>query len=70
MPVPGSGDICFISKTPMHEVISHLKDQGVEIIEGPDRKTGAFGPIASIYFYDPDGNLIEVSNYNTAVQTV
>ncbi len=63
-PVSGSGDVCFISESPMNDVISHVEKHGVEIIEGPGRKTGALGSIVSIYFYDPDGNLIEVSNYD------
>ena len=45
-------------------MITHLQAEGVEIIEGPVAKTGAMGPITSVYFRDPDENLIEVSNYN------
>jgi catechol 2,3-dioxygenase-like lactoylglutathione lyase family enzyme len=44
-------------------VLEHLKSNGIEIIEGPVRRTGAMGPIMSVYFRDPDLNLIEVSNY-------
>ena len=62
-PMPGSGDLCFIAAEPMDDVIAHLNAQGVEIIEGPGERTGATGPINSVYFRDPDGNLIEVSNY-------
>ena len=62
-PMPGSGDLCFIAAEPMDDVIAHLTAQGVEIIEGPGERTGATGPINSVYFRDPDGNLIEVSNY-------
>jgi catechol 2,3-dioxygenase-like lactoylglutathione lyase family enzyme len=62
-PTPGSGDLCFITSTPVTEVIEHLKQQGVAIEEGPVPRTGATGPIQSVYFRDPDGNLIEVSNY-------
>jgi catechol 2,3-dioxygenase-like lactoylglutathione lyase family enzyme len=62
-PVPGSMDLCFITETPMDEVIAQLKAEGVAIAEGPVPKTGALGPMASVYFRDPDGNLIEVSNY-------
>ncbi|MEK9725635.1 MAG: VOC family protein [Rhodospirillaceae bacterium] len=61
-PMPGSGDLCFIAATPLDDVIAHLKAEGVEIIEGPAEKSGATGPIFSVYFRDPDGNLIEVSN--------
>jgi catechol 2,3-dioxygenase-like lactoylglutathione lyase family enzyme len=59
----GSGDLCFISAAPLDEVIRHLSDCGVAIIEGPVAKTGATGPIRSLYFRDPDDNLIEVSAY-------
>ncbi|GAA4409922.1 VOC family protein [Quisquiliibacterium transsilvanicum] len=61
-PTPGSADLCFIAATPLDEVIQHLRQCGVAIIEGPVRRTGAIGPIMSVYFRDPDGNLIEVSN--------
>ena len=62
-PVPGAIDLCLITLTPLAEVIEALKAHGVVIIEGPVDKTGATGPIESVYFRDPDGNLIEVSNY-------
>lgn len=61
-PTPGSGDLCFLTATPITEVASHLAAQRVTIIDGPVRRTGATGPILSLYFRDPDGNLIEVSN--------
>ncbi len=59
----GSGDLCLVSVTPLDEVIAHLNECQVTIIEGPVAKTGATGPIRSVYFRDPDGNLIEVSEY-------
>ncbi|MFT4185336.1 MAG: VOC family protein [Rhizobium sp.] len=62
-PMPGSADLCFIAETPLDEVIAHLGRQHVDIEEGPVRRTGATGPILSVYFRDPDDNLIEVSNY-------
>ena len=62
-PVPGSGDICLIVGLPLEEAIAHVRSAGVQIEEGPVRRTGAVGPIESIYLRDPDGNLIEVSRY-------
>ena len=67
-PTPGSADLCLITSVPISEVIAHLKSCGIEIIEGPARRTGATGPIISVYFRDPDFNLIEVSNYEDAQQ--
>ena len=60
-PQPGSADLCFLTTTPLDAVIRHLRNVGVEIIEGPVRRQGATGPLSSIYFRDPDGNLIEVA---------
>jgi len=62
-PTPGSGDLCFITEVPLSQVMDHIRSCGVKILEGPVRRTGAMGSIESIYFRDPDGNLIEVSNY-------
>ena len=61
-PTPGSADLCFITKTPLNEAMSHVMSCGVEIIEGPVERTGAKGLILSFYFRDPDNNLIEVAN--------
>jgi len=62
-PTPGSGDLCFVSLTPLPEVIAHLKEQGVAVEQGPVARTGALGPLQSVYIRDPDANLIEISNY-------
>ena len=62
-PTPGSMDLCFITETPLQEVVARLKENGVVVADGPVQKTGALGPMMSVYFRDPDGNLIEVSNY-------
>ena len=62
-PTPGSADLCFITAIPISNVIEHLGMNGVEILEGPIQRTGAAGTIKSVYFRDPDGNLVEVSNY-------
>jgi catechol 2,3-dioxygenase-like lactoylglutathione lyase family enzyme len=61
-PVAGSGDFCLISDVPVTQVAAHLASVGVEVIEGPVARTGATGPLTSIYFRDPDGNLVEVAN--------
>ena len=62
-PTSGSADLCFISKTDIHKVVEELKQKSIEIIEGIVDRTGALGKIKSVYFRDPDLNLIEVSNY-------
>ena len=59
----GSADLCFIINTPIEQAIVHLKACKVTVIDGPVNRTGAKGKIISAYFRDPDGNLIEVSNY-------
>lgn len=61
MPMPGALDLCFIADRPLDEVIAHLGEKGVAIVEGPVRRTGATGPIRSVYLRDPDLNLIEIS---------
>lgn len=63
MPTPGSIDLCLITETPIDEVVSHLASVNVKVLEGPIRRTGATGPVISVYFRDPDQNLIEISNY-------
>jgi catechol 2,3-dioxygenase-like lactoylglutathione lyase family enzyme len=62
-PTPGSMDLCFITETPLDDVIAHLEACGVKIAEGPVPKTGASGKLNSVYIRDPDGNLVEISNY-------
>ena len=58
---PGTLDLCFIASVPLEEVIARLGRAGVSIIEGPVPKTGASGPIRSVYVRDPDLNLVEIS---------
>ncbi|MCP4877595.1 MAG: VOC family protein [Gammaproteobacteria bacterium] len=61
----GSADLCFIIDTPLSRAIEQLFQHNVEVIEGPVKRTGARGGIISAYLRDPDGNLIEISNYVT-----
>lgn len=61
-PTPGSADLCFLTSVPLPEVQAHLAACAVTVTEGPVQRTGAQGPILSVYFRDPDDNLIEVSN--------
>jgi catechol 2,3-dioxygenase-like lactoylglutathione lyase family enzyme len=59
----GAGDVCLITNWTIDKVIAHLKACKVVILEGPVTKSGALGPIQSVYFNDPDNNLIELSVY-------
>ena len=61
-PTPGSGDLCLISDEPVEAVAERLAARGIQVEEGPVARTGARHPLRSIYFRDPDGNLIEVAN--------
>lgn len=61
-PMPGAVDLCLLARTPITEIVRHLAAHGVAIEEGPIERTGAQGPILSVYVRDPDGNLIELSN--------
>jgi len=63
-PVPGSGDLCFVTEAAVGDVVAHLKNAGVAIVEGPVARTGATGPMTSVYLRDPDGTLIEIARYD------
>jgi len=65
-PTPGSADLCFTTTTSMDEVVKRLELSKVRVLDGPVKRTGALGPVESVYFRDPDLNLIEVSNYERA----
>jgi len=62
-PTPGSGDFCLIAEGPIADIVAHLQRERVPIEDGPVPRTGAWGPITSVYFRDPDRNLVEVSVY-------
>ena len=64
VPTAGSGDFCLIAAGPIDDIIAHLHAVDVDIEEGPVARTGAQEPITSVYFRDPDGNLVEVAVYN------
>lgn len=61
-PGPGTADLCFLSDTPVLDWVAHLAALDLPVEEGPIARTGATGPITSIYIRDPDGNLIEIAN--------
>jgi catechol 2,3-dioxygenase-like lactoylglutathione lyase family enzyme len=62
VPAPGSADLCFLTSEPLERVLEHLQRCGVPLEVGPVQRTGATGPIRSVYVRDPDGNLIEIAN--------
>ncbi len=66
-PTPGSADLCLITSDPFAQIISHLDVWGVKVIRGPVERTGAMGPMTSIYIRDPDQNLIEIAVYNQEI---
>ena len=63
---PGGLDMCFVANETIEEVAAHLQACGVEIAKGPVEQIGALGPMMSVYFYDPDRNLIEVASYKSS----
>ncbi|TGQ46993.1 VOC family protein [Mesorhizobium sp. M00.F.Ca.ET.216.01.1.1] len=62
-PTPGSGDFCLVAARPLAEICASLAANGVAVEVGPVERIGARGPMMSVYFRDPDGNLVEVSEY-------
>lgn len=61
----GTADLCLLTDTPLTQVIDILNKNGVAVLEGGIvKRTGAVGVIHSVYCYDPDGNLIEISSYS------
>ena len=65
---PGSLDLCFVTSTPMSEVVGHLEASGVTIVKGPVPQFGAMGKLMSVYFHDPDNNLLEIGSYSEEPQ--
>ena len=65
LPVPGALDLCFVVTQPLSDVMTRLAEVGITVIEGPISRTGANGPITSVYVRDPDLNLIELSRYDS-----
>jgi catechol 2,3-dioxygenase-like lactoylglutathione lyase family enzyme len=59
---PGAADFCLISPTPLAQIMPELARHGVPVVLGPVRRTGAVGELVSLYIYDPDENLVELSN--------
>ena len=64
VPTPGAGDFCLITTHAPDETVAKLKACGVAVEEGPIARNGARGAMTSVYFRDPDGNLVEVSRYD------
>lgn len=62
-PAVGAGDFCLITRRPIEELQAHLAEEEIEVIEGPVERSGALGTMTSIYFRDPDGNLVEIAAY-------
>ncbi|MDU7585963.1 MAG: VOC family protein [Acidovorax sp.] len=62
-PLPGALDLCFIASIPLAQVQQRLAEHGIAIECGPVQRTGARGPIRSVYVRDPDHNLTEISEY-------
>ncbi|WP_231292138.1 VOC family protein [Edwardsiella ictaluri] len=59
----GSVDICFVAEGDIEQIKAELENRGLEIELGVVPRTGAQGPIDSVYLRDPDGNLVEISVY-------
>ena len=67
-PTPGAGDLCLITEAPLEQWLEHLLLEGVVIVEGPVARSGALGPMQSVYVRDPDGNLVEIARYDTGAR--
>jgi len=67
-PTPRASHLCFVTNTPLAEWLTHLTSCGVALIEGPVKRSGAEGPIDSIYLRDPDDNSIEIATYESGAR--
>jgi catechol 2,3-dioxygenase-like lactoylglutathione lyase family enzyme len=61
--VPGSADLCLLVEGSLDAWLAHLEELDVPVVEGPVARTGALGPMTSVYVRDPDGNLVEIGSY-------
>lgn len=62
-PTRGAGDLCLVTELPAGAVVDRLDEAGIEVVEGPVERGGARGTMTSVYFRDPDGNLVEIATY-------
>ncbi len=69
VPTSGSADLCFVTRTPIAKIVARLHVLGIPIVAGPDRRDGALGATRSLYIRDPDGNLVELANYEEGRET-
>ena len=67
LPTPGSADLCFITPQPVEQIVKHIQDCAIAIVEGPVTRTGALGAMESVYLRDPDGNLLEIAHYTASI---
>lgn len=65
LPRVGGGDFCLLTETSMNRVVATLRDRDLELLEGPVERTGTRGSMTSVYFRDPDGNLVEIATYDS-----
>lgn len=63
VPTAGAGDVCLLTDWSADDVVRRLQDRGVDVLAGPVGRSGARGPMTSVYYRDPEGNLIEVARY-------
>ncbi|WP_436348384.1 VOC family protein [Natronorubrum sp. FCH18a] len=61
-PTAGAADLCLLTDTPIDEIQTVLRDRGIDVLKGPVHRSGASGLLLSVYFRDPEGNLVEFAN--------